>query len=169
MNIQNLKGAVMATSVYAAGTQIGVNVHITLPTLTPTSAEVTAAGGTINLPITSKIEAMECTITKTGIDKEWLKAVKPEAFDLIANIVQQSVAPDGRTTPDHIKAYMRVAPSAINGLEASYGETSENELTYSVLSYKLTVNGETYTHVDPVKGFFIVGGHDYNDAIKSML
>ncbi len=169
MNIQNLKGAVMATSVYAAGVQIGVNVNVTLPTITPASAEVTAAGGTINLPVTSKIEAMECTVTKTGIDKAWLQAVKPEAFDLIVNIVQQNIAPDGKTTPEHIKAFMRVVPSAVNGLDASYGEVSENELTFSVLSYKLTVNGETYTHVDPVKGLFIVKGYDYNDDIKSML
>ncbi len=169
MNIQNLRGAILASSVYANGTQIGVNCHVVLPVVAPTSAELTAAGGLINMPVHSKVEAMTCTVTKTGLDKEWLAAAKPEAFDLIANIVQQSVAPDGTTKPEHIKAYMRVVGSALNGLDATYGEVSETELPFSVLSYKLTVDGETYMHVDPVKGLFIVAGKDYNDGIRSML
>lgn len=169
MKINNLKGAILATSVYSGGTQIGVNVSVTLPEVAPETTEVTAAGGSIELPVLTKLQAMEASVTKQGIDREWLQALTPEPQDLIANFVQQSVSPDGTSKPEHIKAFMRVVPKVIPGIEASYGEASENEITFSVFSYRLTVNGSTYLHADPVKGIYKVNGKDYMGGITSML
>lgn len=169
MKIQELKGAILATSVYCGGVQIGVNVAVTLPEVLPETTEVTAAGGTVELPVYSKLQGMEATVTKQGIDKAWLKAVTPDPQDLIVNIVQQSVSPDGISTPEHIKAFLRVVPKGSPGVEASYGEASENEIAYTVLSYRLTVNGSTFLHADPVKAIYEVNGKDYMGNIKSML
>lgn len=169
MKIQELKGAILATSVYCGGVQIGVNVAITLPDVMPETTEVTAAGGVIELPVYSRLQGMECTVSKQGIDKAWLQAVTPDPQDLIANIVQQSVSPDGISTPEHIKAFLRVVPKGAAGISATYGEASENEITYSVLSYRLTANGSTFLHADPVKGIYEVNGKDYMGNIKSML
>ncbi len=169
MKIQNLKGAILATSVYAGGTQIGVNIAGTLPEVAPETTEVTAAGGIIELPVLSKLQAMEASITKQGIDAAWLKALQPEPFDLIMNFVQQSVSPDGTSSIDHIKAFMRVVPKVIPGIEGTYGEASENEITFSVFNYRLTVNGSTYLHADPVNGIYKVNGKDYMSKITSML
>ena len=169
MKIQNLKGAILATSIYSGGKQIGVNLTITLPEVTPETTEANAAGGTIELPVCSKIAAMETTISKQGIAPEWLQTLSHDPVELIANIVQQSVSPDGTSSVDHIKVFMRAALKNIPGIEASYGETSENELVFSVLSYRLTVNGRTYLHADPVNGIYKVNGKDYMGEIKSLL
>lgn len=170
MKIESLSGAVMATSVYAGSTQIGVNVAITLPEVTQATSEVTAAGGVINLPVPTKIDAMEVTISKQGLDKAWLATVKPATpFDLIANIVVQKMETDGSSSPSHIKAYLRVISGTVPSLAATYGETLESELAFSVLSYKLVVDGTTYLHVDPVKGLFSVSGTNYAEKITAML
>lgn len=169
MKIQNLKGAILATSVYCGGKQIGVNVTITLPEVTPETTEANAAGGTIELPVCSKIAAMESTVSKQGVDPEWLQTLSHDPQELIANIVQQSVSPDGTSTTDHIKAFMRVALKSIPGIEASYGEASENELPFSVFSYRLVINGRTYLHADPVNAIYKVNGKDYMSKITSML
>lgn len=169
MNIKNLKGAVLASSVYCDGFQIAVNATINLPEVAPETTEVTAAGGTLELPVTSKISAMEASISKQGIDRDWLNALQQKPYDLIVNIVQQSVGADGTNTPEHIKAFLRVVPKAIPAIEASYGELMEQEISLAVLSYKLVVNGSTYFHIDPVKGIFKVNGKDYNADILSMI
>ncbi len=170
MKIEALNGAVMASSVYANSVQIGVNIGIKLPDVNQATAEVTAAGGMLELPVATKIEAMEASLTKQGIDKAWLQTVTPSTpFDLIANIIQQKVEPDGASTPVHIKAYLRAVPKTIPALEASYGDPIEQELVFSVLSYRVTVDGETYLHVDPVKGIFKVNGTNYAEKITAML
>lgn len=169
MKVTSLKGAVLATSIYSGGSQIGVNVTISLPEVTPSTTEVTAAGGTLELPVLTKLDAMEASLTKQGIDSEWLKALKPEPMDIIANIVQQSVAPDGTSTPQHIKAYLRAVPKTMPAIEATYGEAIEGEITFSVLSYKLTSDGSTFLHIDPVKGIYKVNGKDYAAKVKAMI
>jgi len=170
MKIEALNGAVMASSVYANSVQIGVNIGIKLPDVNQATAEVTAAGGILELPIATKIEAMEASLTKQGIDKTWLQTVTPSTpFDLIANIIQQKVETDGTSTPVHIKAYLRAVSKNIPALEASYGDPIEQELTFSILSYRVTVDGETYLHVDPVKGIFKVNGTNYSEKITAML
>lgn len=169
MKVTALKGAVLATSVYSGGSQIGVNVTISLPEVTPATTEVTAAGGTLELPVLNKLDAMEATVTKQGIGAAWLNALKPEPVDLIANIVQQSVSADGTSTPQHIKAYLRAVPKTIPAVEATYGEALEGDITFSVLSYKLTKDGKTYLHIDPVKGIYKVNGKDYAEQVRAMI
>lgn len=169
MRVQDLKGAVAATSVYFNGRQLAVNATVSLPNPTPTISEVTAAGGTVEIPVHSKIDPMECTITLHGVDKAWLNAITPEPGDLIVNIVQTSVSANGVSEPEHIKAYMRAVNKTEPGIEASYGENIEPELVFSVLSYRQTVNGETYRHFDPIKGIYKVNGKNYADKITAMI
>lgn len=169
MEIQALKGACMASSVYADGVQVGVNIGVSLPEVAMTETEVNAAGGVIALPVWTKLEAMECSITKQGVDPEWLRCMKPEPFDLTVNIVQQSMQTDGTQKAEHIKAHLRVVSKGIPQIEASYGESMEQEVKLSVISYKLIVDGAEYLHVSPKDGIFSVNGKDYSDGIKSML
>lgn len=169
MTFKDLKGAYIATSVYAAGDQIGVNIPVTLPEITPVTAEIQAAGGKIELPVWQKVEAMEASITLTGIDKNFLRAMTPEPFDLIINIAQQSVAADGSSSVDHIKVFLRVVPRSAPSLAVTPDESGENELPFSVLSYQLYLNGEKLFEIDVLKGKCLINGKDYSKAIHSIL
>lgn len=169
MNIDSYRGAVLASTVYAGDQLIAVNTSITLPDISATTADLTTLGGIVSMPNYHKIESMECSISKHGIDKKWLRGVKPEATDLIANIVQQKTDTAGAYEPEHIKAYMRVIPKTIGGGDFGWGDNIEKDLTYEVLSYKLTINGEIALHIDKTNGIFIVDGKDYNEKVRAML
>lgn len=159
----------MADSVYLNGTQVGWNCEVKLPEVTFATAEVNGASGAVELPVYSKTEAMECSIGTSGIGAEWLKTLAFEPADLIVNIVQQSVAPDGTQSPQHFKAFLRVAPKGIPALEATYGESMDTERTFSVFSYRLDVDGKTWLKIDPVKGLVIAAGKNYAEKVTKML
>lgn len=169
MKFQELKGACIASSVYAKGEQIGYNIPIKLPEVTPVIVEIQAAGGKLELPVWQQVEVMEASITKTGVSKEFLESLTPEPFDLISNVAQQSVSADGTSTAQHIKAFMRVIPKSAPGVEITAGEASENELPFTVLSYQLYVDGNKYLDIDVVKGVCWINGKDYSESIRSML
>lgn len=169
MNIQSLKGPVAATSVYVDGQQIGVNGTVRLPEITPAIAEVTGAGGTIEIPVPTKIDAMEAGITVNGVSSDWLDKLTPEPHTFVANIVQQKMNVDGSSTPEHIKATIKGIPKLTPAIEASYGEGMELEITIAVHSYKLAVNGIIKRHVDPIKGINKVAGKDYAEKVNAMI
>ena len=168
MDIKDLKGAVLASSIYIDGKQVAVNATITLPEITPATTEVMGAGGTIELPVFSKLEAMEASITLPGINGDVLKMLSPERHTLTANIVQQSVGAD-KSKAEHIKATLEVVPKTVPAIEATYGEAAETEHAFSVLSYKLAVGGKVVLKADPVKGIYKVNGRDYMNDIKKMI
>lgn len=169
MNIDSYRGSVLASTVYAGDQCIGVNVNVSLPDVSASTADLTTLGGIVSMPNFHKIDSMEVTITKHGIDKGWMAAIKPEAFDLIINIAQQRVSLEGNSAPEHVKAYLHVLPKTIAGGDFNWGDNIEKDLTFEVLSYKLTVNGESALHVDKLNGIFKVGSVDYNEAVHAML
>lgn len=168
MDVKDLKGAVLASSIYIDGKQVAVNATVTLPEITPATVEVMAAGGTIEMPVFSKLEAMEAAVTLQGINGDVLKMLTPERHRLTCNIVQQSVGADS-SKAEHVKANMEVIPKTVPAIEATYGEASETELTFAVLSLKLSVGGKVVLHVDPVKGIYKVNGTNFTKAITSMI
>lgn len=168
MDIKDLKGAILASSVYIDGKQAAVNAALTLPEITPSTVEIMAAGGTIEVPVFSKLEAMEASITLQGINGDVLDQLTPERHWLTCNLVQQSVGADA-SKAEHVKATLIVIPKTVPSIEATYGEASETEITFSVLAYKLTVDGKVRLHVDPVKGYYKVNGKNYGKEITSLI
>ena len=63
----DLKGPILADTVYIGGTLVAKDVTIALPAVTPVTADFKAMG-TYTAPILGQIEAMEASITKIGID-----------------------------------------------------------------------------------------------------
>lgn len=169
MNFQALKAECIATSAYASGVQVGRNLKVTLPEVTPVTIEVNAAGGKLELPIWQQLEAMEASLSKEGLDKSFLETIRPEAFDLIFNIVQKSVDADGTATYEHVKVFLRVIPKGIPGMDMTPGEQGDKQISFSVLSYQLSVEGKTFLHIDVVKGKCEVNGKDYMNEVNSML
>ena len=169
MNIEAYRGACVASSVYAGDQLIALNTSVTLPDVSATTADLTTLGGVVSMPNFHRLESMECTISKHGLDKAWMAAIKPEAFDLIVNIAQQRTTPDGAYSTDHVKAYLRVLPKTIAGGDFGWGDNVERDLTFEVLSYKLTINGELALHVDKLNGILNIGGKDYNESVRAML
>lgn len=67
MAFVNVTGPVVAETVYANNKLVAKDVELTLPAVTPTTADVQAMG-TMSIPIPQLLENMELSITKIGTD-----------------------------------------------------------------------------------------------------
>ena len=169
MNLTNINGAIQRTSVYVDGNLLAFNTTVTLPDITPTLSELLGAGGTFEMPVYSKLEPMECTVNVSGTSNPLFSACKPGKHELQVNLPQAVVKTDGSFSNAHIKAYLTVLPKMIPGGDYAWGEVKENSITFSVVSYKITVDGETKFDVNVLSGDFEVDGSDVNENVKQMV
>lgn len=169
MNLTNINGAIQRTSVYADGQLLAFNTTVTLPDITPTLAELLGAGGTFEMPVYSKLDPMECTVTVSGTSGPLFDACKPGKHELQVNLPQAKVQLDGSYSTSIIKAYLTVLPKMIPGGDYAWGEVKENSVTFSVVAYKITVDGETKFDVNVLSGDFESVGSDVNAEVKPLI
>ncbi len=164
----DLKGPILADTVYDGGTLVAKDVTITLPSVTHITSEYRAMG-TITMPMPGQIEAMEMAITKIGIDYGLRKLMKLESKTLEVRWAQDVKKNDGSSKVEGCKAFLRATPLGIPGLSIDPGSASENEITASVTRYQLFVGGEEFWLVDQLNQILRVDGVDYAKAITSLL
>lgn len=169
MKTHDLKGSILADSVYIGSVLLGNNATIELPEVMPADAEVNAVSGRVNLPNFNDLDPMECTVTVQGVRSDVLATLTPEPHDLIANILQHSATPTGETRAEHIKVYLRVIPRGVPSISATYGEVVDFAQPFVVHSYRVTVDGRTFLHVDPVNGIVEMNGTNYAKKVTSLL
>ena len=113
----DLKGPILADTVYIDGKLVAKDVTITLPAVTPVTADFKAMG-TYTAPMTGQIEAMEAAITKIGIDLGLLENrinfsadwYQRNNYDLIGVVPTQGVG-------GVINKYANVATMKSHGVE----------------------------------------------------
>ena len=164
----DLKGPILADTVYIDGKLVAKDVTITLPAVTPVTADFKAMG-TYTAPMTGQIEAMEAAITKIGIDLGLRDLVKFESKTIEVRWAQDVKSSDGSTKTEGCKAFLRSVPKTIPGLSVDPGNPSENEITMAVSHYQLFVAGTEYWLIDQLNTILRVGGKDYAQTIRSVL
>lgn len=90
----DLKGPILADTVYIGGTLVAKDVTISLPAVTPVTADFKAMG-TYTAPILGQIEAMEASITKIGIDLGLRNMMKLESKTIEIRWAQDVKQADG--------------------------------------------------------------------------
>lgn len=142
---------------------------VTLPTVEFVTVEINS-GGTVEIPVPQLINAMELGITKTGADDELALLSSPDPMDIEVRWVQMVTDPtNGSTRNVGCKAFMRCRSKGIPEISLTPGEASENELTYSVTSYRFVVDGEEKWAIDKITNVLRVDGVDYFEDIQWML
>lgn len=164
----DLKGPILANTVYDDGKLVAKDVTVTFPSVTHVTADFKAMG-TLTLPMLGQIEAMEAAITKIGIDLGLRSLVKLEAKTLEFRWAQDVKKSDGSTATEGCKAFLRATSKGIPGLSVDPGNPSENELTYAVSRYQVIVAGTEYWLVDQLNQILRIGGVDYCKDIRSLL
>lgn len=164
----DLKGPVLADTVYIENVLVAKDVTITLPSVTPTTADFKAMG-TYTAPIMGQIEAMEASINKIGIDYGLRNMVKFESKTIEIRWAQDVKTADGSTRTEGCKAFLRCVPKLIPGLSVDPGNPSENEITLAVSRYQLFVAGEEFWTIDQLNQIMRIGGVDYAKDIRSVL
>ena len=164
----DLKGPILADTVYVDGKLVAKDVTVTLPGVTPVTADFRAMG-TMTMPILGQIEAMEAAITKIGIDLGLRTLVKLESKTIEFRWAQDVKTSDGSTKTEGCKAFIRAMPKTIPGLSVDPGAASENVLTFAVSRYQLFVDGAEFWLIDQLNQIMRIDGVDYCKTIRSLL
>ena len=165
----DIKGPVVADTVYADNTLVAKDVAFTLPGLEFMTADVMAMGN-MTVPLVGLLENMELTITKIGVDMGLSRLGRLEKQNLEFRWVQNVVKSDGTQGTEGCKAFVRTfPPTALPGIGAEIGSASENELTYTANRVQIFVGGYEYLLVDRLSQILRVNGKDYMSAINNLL
>lgn len=163
----NVCGPVTADTVYADDTLVARDVAITLPAVTPATADLQIMG-TYSMPIWSQIEHMEAAITKIGVDKGLRALINPKMKPLEVRWVQPVTDASGATRNVGCKAFLKGTPMNLPEVGLEIGAQSEHECTIGLLRYQLYVDGEEMWLIDRTAGIVRIAGVDYAD-MDSML
>lgn len=167
MSFVNISGPVVANTVYSDGKLAARDVAITLPELSPMSADLQAMG-TFSLPIWQLLENMETTVTKIGTDEGFRAMIKPDMKPFECRWVQTLTDANGHTRNVGCKAFITGIPSKIPGIDLEVGKPSENEIPIATSRYVLYVDGKEMIYVDRFAGIVRIDGKDYAN-LNSML
>lgn len=168
MAFVDIYGAIVANTAYVNNTLVAKDVEATLPEVTPVAAEVEAMG-TMSMPIWQRLENMELTITKIGVDKGLRAMIKPDTMSLEMRFVQNVTDANGVTKQKGCKAFFKGVPTKIPGIAVTVGEGSSNETTFTITRYQLFVDGEELFLIDRLAGIVRIGGTDYTKTVNSLL
>ena len=104
-------GPVVADTVYSDGALVARDTSITLPEVTPMTADLQAMG-TMSMPIWQLVENMETAITKIGADKGLRNLIKPDMKPLEFRWVQTVTDANGNTKNVGCKAFIKGIPNS---------------------------------------------------------
>jgi hypothetical protein len=102
----DLKGPILADTVYVDGVLAAKDVTIALPPVNLVTADFKAMG-TYTAPLPGQIEAMEASITKIGIDLGLRSLVKLTSKTIEIRWAQDVKLSDGSTKTEGCKAFLR--------------------------------------------------------------
>ena len=164
----DIKGPVVADTVYADNTLVAKDTAFTLPGLEFMTADVQAMGN-MTVPLIGLLENMELSITKIGIDMGLgrMNRLKKQTFEF--RWVQNVVKSDGSSSVEGCKAFVRCMPKALPGIGVEIGSAAENELTYGVSRLQIYCAGVEYMLVDRLSQKLRIDGKDYMDGITKLL
>ena len=164
----NICGPVVADTVYSDGVLVARDVSITLPEVTPQTADVSAMG-TMSLPIWQLLDNMEASITKIGIDNGLGKLLLADIKPIEVRWVQTVTDANGATKNVGCKAFLRGTPNKIPGVGLELASPSENEVPLMVTRYALYADGEEICLIDRLAGIVRILNKDYAQDLTTML
>ena len=164
----DLKGPVVADTVYSDKQLVAKDTAFTLPGIEFLTADVQAMGN-MTVPLIGLMENMELAITKIGIDKGLSRMSRLEKQNLEFRWVQNVVNSDGSTKAEGCKAFVRVLPASLPEVGVEVGSASEAEMTYNVTRMQLYADGKEILLVDRLSGILRVNGKDYMKNINNLL
>ena len=163
----NVCGPVVADSVYSENQLVARDVAVTLPEVTPITADLSIMG-TFSMPIWQLIEHMEAAITKIGVDKGLRALITPQLKPLELRWVQTVTDATGATRNVGCKAFLHGIPMKLPEVGLEVGSASEHEATIGLLRYQLYVDNEEMWLIDRTAGIVRIAGTNYSD-LDSML
>ena len=165
---QDIKGPVVADTVYADKVLVAKDTSFTLPGLEFMTADVQAMGN-MEVPLVGLLENMELAITKIGIDMGLSRMNRLDKQNFEFRWVQNVVKSDGSQDVEGCKAFVRTMPGALSEIGVEVGSAAEHENTYNVTRMQVYANGREILCVDRLSQILRVNGKDYYRPISNLL
>lgn len=142
-----------------------------IPDVTFGSSELKGAGmiGTVNLPDTSNLDAMEASVTTSDDQGDAALLNDPNGVEIILNWAVDKVGADA--SQDYIahRAVIKAKAGVIPGGEAKKGEAAEKEHKLNVWYFKHEVDGKEQLLVDMFAPKLVVNGKDLLEKLNKAL
>lgn len=164
----DIKGQVVADTVYSGGTLVAKDVSFTLPGIEFMTADVQAMGN-MSVPLIGLLENMELSITKIGLDQGLSRMNRLEKQNLEFRWVQNVVKSDGSQGVEGCKAFVRTMPGSFPETGVEIGSAPEHENTYNVTRMQVYADGEEILCVDRLSQILRIDGKDYMSQINNLL
>lgn len=161
-------GAVLASTAYVDNELVARNVAATLPEVTAITTDIEAMG-TMSLPIWTRLEDMELTITKIGVDLGLAEMLSGSSLSVELRWAQQNVDEFGNAYESGCKAFVTGILKVVPGSEITPGEPTENEVVYGAHRYQLFIDGEEALCIDRFANICRINGVDYAGNIEQYL
>ncbi len=157
-----ISGPIVANTVYADNNLVARDTAVTLPEVTPKTADLNAMG-TYTVPIWQLIEHMETAITRIGQDLGLRSLLTPGQKHLEVRWIQTVTEANGKTRNVGCKAFLRGEPSKLPEIGQEVGAPTESECTLGLSKYQLFVDGVEMWHIDRFAGIVKIGGKNMNN------
>lgn len=164
----DIKGPVVADTVYSDNTLVAKDTAFTLPGIEFMTADVQAMGN-MSVPLIGLLENMELSITKIGIDKGLGRMNRLEKQNFEFRWVQNVVNSDGSSSVEGCKAFVRTMPGSFPETGVEVGSAPEHENTYNVTRMQVYANGVEILCVDRLSQILRINGKDYMKPINNLL
>lgn len=164
----DIKGPVVADTVYDGGQLVAKDTSFTLPGIELVTATVQAMGN-LDVPLIGLLENMQVTINKIGMDKGLGRMNRLEKHNFEFRWVQNVVKADGSETVEGCKAFVRTMPASSPELGAEVGSALEGETTYNVTRMQIYIGNYEYCCVDRLNQILRIDRKDYMAAIRNLL
>ena len=164
----DIKGPVVADTVYADNTLVAKDTAFTLPGIEFLTADVQAMGN-MTVPLIGLLENMELSITKIGMDTGLSRMNRLQKQNFEFRWVQNVVKPDGSQSVEGCKAFVRTMPGAFPEMGVEVGSAPENENSYNVTRMQIYANGVEVVCVDRLSQILRINGVDYMSKINNLL
>ena len=160
-------GPVIGSTVYIDNELKARDVSVTLPEITPTTADVQALG-TMTVPVWQLLENMEMTFTKIGVDLGFRSCLKAGMTALEVRFAQPIIGAQGDKKPAICKAFCRGMLGSIPGIGLEVGSTIESEITFHLTRYQLFIEGQEAILVDRLAGIVRIGGETLTNDLSGL-
>ena len=142
---------------------------VELPDIEAMSDTIKGAGisGEVDLPTLGHIGAMSMTVNWRSVCGNLIELAAPvtHALDFRGSI-QRFDNVEGRLKTVSVKHVVRVIPKKFSPGKMETGASTESSNEFSVLYYKMVLDGKVAVEIDPFNYIYIVNGVDYLKEVR---
>lgn len=145
---------------------------VQLPDIESMVEAIKGAGiaGEIELPVLGHVAAMSMTVNWRTVTGDLIALSAPVAHALDFRGSQQAYdSAEGKLKTSSVKHVVRAIPKKVTPGKMETGTATESGNEFSVIYYKMTLDGKVAIEVDPFNYIYVIDGVDYLADVRKDL